>query len=167
MAEPWNLIDAWLTKNASASLAERRPPASPEAVGCTEERLGFEIPVDLCESLLCRDGDDAYLAVLPCGSLNSTERIVEIRTMRMRIWDPDDPDQRDDPWWGAWWVPFVGRYGDEHFIAGWARPVANHLGRVAQDDSAYSAGWPSMATRLYAVAQAMLHHEDRDHVEAG
>ncbi|MFD4393585.1 hypothetical protein [Kitasatospora sp. NPDC058397] len=59
MTESWKLIDAWLAKNAPASLAELRPPASPEAVGRTEERRGFEIPADLCESLLCHDGDDA------------------------------------------------------------------------------------------------------------
>ncbi|MFJ2808578.1 SMI1/KNR4 family protein [Kitasatospora sp. NPDC087271] len=165
MTEPWNLIDVWPAKNASASLAERRPPASPEAVGRTEERLGFEIPADLCESLLCHDGDDVYLAVLPFGPLYSTERIVEIRTMRMRIWDADDPEQRDAPWWGARWAPFAGRDGDEHFIDAGPGLWHNHLGRAAQDDSATPPAGRAWPPWLHAVAQAMPHHGGRDHVE--
>ncbi|MFD7590583.1 hypothetical protein ACFV84_34680 [Kitasatospora sp. NPDC059811] len=97
--------------------------------------------------------------------LYSTEGIVEIRTMRMRIWGTDDPDQRDDPWWGAPWVPLAGRDGDEHFIDVGPGLWHNHLGRAAHDDSAHFTGWPSLATWLHAVTQAMLHHDDRDHVE--
>ncbi|MER8101187.1 SMI1/KNR4 family protein [Kitasatospora sp. NPDC094016] len=142
MTEPWGLIDAWLAKNAPASLAELRPRASPEAVGCTEGRLAFEIPADLRESLLCHDGDDTCIAVLPSvWPPYSTERIAEIRTLRMRIWDADDPDQLDDPWWGARWAPFAGRDGDEHFVNARTGLWCNRLGRVAYYGAAYLTGW--------------------------
>ncbi|MFE0458543.1 SMI1/KNR4 family protein [Kitasatospora sp. NPDC058965] len=165
VAESWNLIDAWLAKHAPASLAELRPPASPEAIERAEEQLGFAIPTDLRESLLCHDGDDAHLGVLPCGPLYSTEKIVEIRDMRMQIWNADDPDQQDDPWWGTLWVPFAGSDGDEHFIDAGPGMWHDHLGRAAHDDSARFVGWPSLAAWLHCVARAMLHHDDRRHTE--
>ncbi|NVK80052.1 SMI1/KNR4 family protein [Streptomyces morookaense] len=165
VTESWNVIDAWLAKNAPSSLAELRPPASPEAIKEAETELGFTLPADLRESLLCHDGDDAYTGVLPCGPLYSTETIVEIRNMRMSIWDADDPDQQDDPWWGTLWVPFAGSDGDDHFIDAGPGQWHNHLGLAAHDDSACFVGWPSLAAWLHCVAQAMLHHNDRGHIE--
>ncbi|WP_395292200.1 SMI1/KNR4 family protein [Kitasatospora hibisci] len=164
VTESWKLIDAWLAKHAPTSLAELRPPASPDAIGRVEEQLGFALPADLRESLLCHDGDDSYLRVLPCGPLYSTEKIIEIRDMRMEIWDADDPDEQDTPWWGSLWVPFAGRDGDEHFIDAGQGLWQNHLGRAPHDDSAHFVGWPSLAAWLHSVAQAMEHHDDRDWV---
>ncbi|MFF8770470.1 SMI1/KNR4 family protein [Kitasatospora sp. NPDC015120] len=165
VAESWRLIDGWLAEHAPASRAALRPPASPEAIDRTEEQLGFTLPADLRESLRCHDGDSSYLGVLPCGPLYSTERILEIRDMRMSIWDADDPDQRDEPWWGTLWVPFAGSDGDEHFIDAGPGLWRDHLGRAAHDDSACFLGWPSLAAWLHCVVQAMLHHDNRSRLE--
>ncbi|MER7705909.1 SMI1/KNR4 family protein [Kitasatospora sp. NPDC097605] len=164
VTESWRLIDAWLAKHAPVSLAALRPPAAPEAIDRVEERLGFALPADLRESLLCHDGDDSCPAVLPCGPLYSTEGIVEIRTMRMEIWDADDPGEQEEPWWGTFWVPFAGRDGDDGFIDAGPGPRHGHLGKAPHDDSADFVGWTSLGARLHSLAGAMLHHDDRDWV---
>ncbi|MGV9264966.1 SMI1/KNR4 family protein [Kitasatospora sp. NPDC003701] len=164
VTESWTFIDAWLAEHAPASLADLRLPASPEAIDRAEEQLGFALPADLRESLLCHDGDGSSVGVLPCGPLYSAERIVEVRDMRMSMWEADDPDQQDDPWWGTLWVPFAGGDGDEHFIDSGPGLWHDHLGRAPHDDSAYFIGWPGLATWLHAVTQAMAHYADRDWV---
>ncbi|MFJ9774395.1 SMI1/KNR4 family protein [Kitasatospora sp. NPDC101157] len=161
VSESWSVIDAWLAEFAPVSLADLRPPATPEAIARAEEQLGLALPADLRESLLCHDGDDSYLTVLPCGPLYSTDRIVEIRDMRMSIWDADDPDQQESPWWGTLWIPFAGSDGDEHFVDAGPGTWHNHLGRASHDEAAHFTGWPSLAAWLHHIAQAMLHHDDR------
>ncbi|GAA1992781.1 SMI1/KNR4 family protein [Kitasatospora viridis] len=165
VAESWHLIDGWLAKHAPASRAALRPPASHQAIDRAEERLGFTLPPDLRESLRCHDGDTSHFGVLPCDPLYSTQQIVETRNGRMSIWDADDPDQLDEPWWGTLWVPFAGSDGDEHFIDAGPGRWHNQLGHAAHDDSAHFLGWPSLAVWLHCVAQAMVHHDDHGRIE--
>ncbi|MFJ3966114.1 SMI1/KNR4 family protein [Streptomyces sp. NPDC090036] len=112
----WQRIDSWLTEHAPRALSELRPPASKQSIKEAEDRLGFQLPADLRESLLCHDGDTFPLGVLPCQRLYSVAEIIEIREMRMDIWEPDSAEQAETPWWGTWWVPFAGSDGDEQFI---------------------------------------------------
>ncbi|WP_457028344.1 SMI1/KNR4 family protein [Kitasatospora sp. P5_F3] len=131
-----------------------------------ETLLGASLPFDLRESLLCHNGDESRIGVLPCGQLYSTEQVIEIRSMRMDIWEPEDPDDQQDPWWGALWIPFAGGDGDEHFIEAGPGTWHNHLGHAPHDDTASFLGWPSLGTWLHAVAEAMEHHNQPDHAIA-
>ncbi|WP_405435240.1 SMI1/KNR4 family protein [Streptomyces avidinii] len=160
VALSWQRIDAWLAEHAPGALSELRPPASKQSIKEAEERLGFQLPADLRESLLCHDGDTSLLGVLPCRRLYSVAEIIEIREMRMDIWEPDDPDQAETPWWGAQWVPFAGSDGDEQFIEAGPGPWHNHLGDAGHAEQAYFLGWPSLGSWLHETAESMAHHNN-------
>lgn len=155
----WRRIDAWLSRHAPKALAHLGPAASRQSVQEAESRLGFALPADLRESLGCHDGDTSLLGVLPCRRLYSVSEIIEVREMRMEIWEPDDPDQAATPWWGAKWVPVSGGHGDDHFIDAGEGMWHNHLGNAPHDDQACYLGWPSLGSWLHEVAEAMEHHE--------
>ncbi|MEV5237934.1 SMI1/KNR4 family protein [Streptomyces cinnamoneus] len=138
---------------------ELRPPASQQSIEEAEARLGCPLPGDLRESLLCHDGDTSLVGVLPCQRLYSVEEIIETREMRMEIWEADDPDQAETPWWGRNWVPFAGSDGDEHFVEAGPGLWHNHLGDAVHDDQAYFLGWPSLGSWLHETAEAMAHHD--------
>ncbi|MET9388515.1 SMI1/KNR4 family protein [Streptomyces sp. NPDC002928] len=158
VAMSWRRIDAWLSRYAPKALAELRPPASWQSIQEAESRLGFPLPADLRESLRCHDGDTSLLGVLPCRRLYSVSEIIEVREMRMEIWESDDPDQAETPWWGTKWVPISGNDGDDHFIDVGEGMWQNHLGDAVHDDQACFLGWPSLGSWLHEVAEAMEHH---------
>ncbi|WP_160311258.1 SMI1/KNR4 family protein [Streptacidiphilus anmyonensis] len=154
VSESWRRIDAWLGVHAPASFAGLNPPATPDAIARTESVFGMPLPRDLCESLLCHDGETRFGTALPCSQLLSAEEIVAARRMRMELWEPEDPDQAETPWWGEHWVPFAGDVSLSFIEAGpgiWH----DHLGRAPHDDGAGFLGWPTLGTWLHHVAEAM------------
>ncbi|MER5637393.1 SMI1/KNR4 family protein [Kitasatospora sp. NPDC002227] len=161
VAASWKRIDAWLAQHAPASFAALRPPATPDAIARAESLIGIPLPSDLRESLLCHNGD-VFPGALPCGPLYPVEEVVAIRLMRMGIWEPDDADQLETPWWGMSWVPFAGGDGDDHFIDAGPGTWHNHLGYAAHDDQGYFLGWPTFGVWLHHVADAMEHFERRE-----
>ncbi|MFJ1610990.1 hypothetical protein ACIOHS_48070 [Streptomyces sp. NPDC088253] len=86
--------------------------------------------------------------------------IIEVLEIRMELWEPDDPDQTETPWWGTNWVPVSGADGDDHFIDAGEGMWQNHLGDAAHDDQAYFLGWPTLGSWLHEVAEAMEHHDE-------
>ncbi|PHQ52382.1 hypothetical protein BLA24_08005 [Streptomyces cinnamoneus] len=148
-------------EHAPRALSELRPPASKQSIKEAEERLGFPLPGDLRESLLCHDGDTSLLGVLPCRRLYSVAEIIASREMRMDGWEPDDPDQAETPWWGTQWVPFAGSDGDEQFIEAGPGMWHNHLGDAGHADQACFLGWPSLGSWLHETAESMAQHNNQ------
>lgn len=158
VATSWSRIDAWLAQHAPASFESLRPPTGQHDIARTEAALGFPLPPDLRESLLCHNGSD-WPGALPCGPLYSTEEIIEVRELRMSIWEPDDPDLA--PWWAERWVPFAGGDGDDHFIEAGAGMWHHHIGYADHTEHGRFSGWPSLGAFLQGVAEALEHMDNR------
>ncbi|MEX2985578.1 hypothetical protein [Streptomyces sp. C36] len=95
--------------------------------------------------------------------MDSAQEVVEVREMRMDIWDSDDPDGRTSPGGENCGSPFAGSDGDDHFIEAGPGLWHNHLGHAARDDQGWFLRWPSLATWLHAVAEAMHHAPTQKH----
>ncbi|MFN3150940.1 SMI1/KNR4 family protein [Bremerella sp.] len=63
--DSWQRIDAWLSQNAPDVFESLQPGCSEEEIVAVEERLGFDLPIEVRESFKIHNGQEMYKTAGP------------------------------------------------------------------------------------------------------
>ncbi|WTP46287.1 SMI1/KNR4 family protein [Streptomyces sp. NBC_00190] len=154
--------------HAPASYALLAPPADPAEIEAAQAEMGLRFPADLVESLACHDGLTEWANLLPDQPPQSIADILDHWRMRVEAAGDDsdfcEPDEESgEPWWHPQWIPWAQSHNTAQVIDMRDGPRQGRLGTAATNDTGhFAAGWPSLASYLTAVADALDHGGEVD-----
>jgi cell wall assembly regulator SMI1 len=144
----WRRIETWLAKNAPATRAELREPASLAKIDALQKRMSVRFPPELVASLLRHDGNTGTVASFDFAPFYAPLPVEEI----FDEWDTNCTVLAEglagDDWWDPQFVPFATA-GDGGNLLVDQRPGGHgRVGEFYPEDDTTFAGWPASVTAL-------------------
>ncbi len=121
IADIWQKIEEWYSKNAPDGDPGLRPGVSGEEISKAEQTLGIELPSDVRSSYELHNGSKN--ALFPMGYyLLSLEEVIDEHDVWCGLLSADELPQSDPEsegpikqvWWSPKWIPITHSGGGDH-----------------------------------------------------
>lgn len=137
--QPWDVLEACLSRSSPDVLADLNPPATDADVERLQHRLGVGLPADFVACLKVHDGQKGRSKWLfGDWEFLQSRRIAEEWSIWKRLLDAGDFEGMRAQtergvkacWWSPHWIPFTGNGSGDHLCMDLDPDVGGHIGQV-------------------------------------